>query len=126
MPTAVIARHRYLTGHPELLVSRYELALEATRRPELRAFYDAMGQRFREPMVAMMTAAGSAEPERHALSLVAWCEGLMFSCAAGSYHDSVPSLEALRLGFGELLRGMPGTPDEDRPAPDGSRSAPEE
>ncbi|MFD8921002.1 TetR/AcrR family transcriptional regulator [Streptomyces sp. NPDC059569] len=114
-----LALHRYLTGHPELLVSRYELALEATRRPELRASYDAMGRRFREPLVAMMTAAGSAEPERHALSLVAWCEGLMFSCAAGSYHDSVPSLEALRLGFGELLRGMLGTPD-------GARSAPEE
>ncbi|MFJ1917226.1 TetR/AcrR family transcriptional regulator [Streptomyces sp. NPDC088147] len=121
-----LALHRYLTGHPELLVSRYELALEATRRPELRASYDAMGRRFREPLVAMMTAAGSAEPERHALSLVAWCEGLMFSCAAGSYHDSVPSLEALRLGFGELLRGMLGTPDRGRAAPDGTRSAPEE
>ncbi|MFJ1580358.1 TetR/AcrR family transcriptional regulator [Streptomyces sp. NPDC088182] len=121
-----LALHRYLTGHPELLVSRYELALEATRRPELRASYDAMGRRFREPLVTMMTAAGSAEPERHALSLVAWCEGLMFSCAAGSYHDSVPSLEALRLGFGELLRGMLGTPDRGRAAPDGTRSAPEE
>lgn len=105
-----LALHRYLTRHPELLVSRYELALEATRRPELRAYYDTTGRRFREPLVAMMTAAGSAEPERHALSLVAWCEGLMFSCAAGSYHDSVPSLDALRLGFAELLRGMLGEP----------------
>lgn len=60
----------------------------------------------------MMTAAGSTDPERHALSLVAWCEGLMFSCAAGSYHDSVPSLDALRLGFTELLRGMLGTPGD--------------
>ncbi|MCL7376558.1 TetR/AcrR family transcriptional regulator [Streptomyces sp. 35G-GA-8] len=110
-----LALHRYLTGHPELLVSRYELALEATRRPELRAYYDETGRRFREPLVAMMTAAGSAAPERHALSLVAWCEGLMFSCAAGSYHDAVPSLDALRLGFAELLRGMLGTPD----GPDG-------
>ncbi|MFE4540179.1 TetR/AcrR family transcriptional regulator [Streptomyces scopuliridis] len=106
-----LALHRYLTGHPELLVARYELALEATRRPELRAYYDATGQRFREPLVAMMTAAGSPDPARHALSLVAWCEGLMFSCAAGSYHDSVPSLDALRLGFTELLRGMLGTAD---------------
>ncbi|MFE2497201.1 TetR/AcrR family transcriptional regulator [Streptomyces scopuliridis] len=107
-----LALHRYLTGYPELLVSRYELALEATRRPELRAYYDATGRRFREPLVAMMTAAGSTDPERHALSLVAWCEGLMFSCAAGSYHDAVPSLDALRLGFTELLRGMLGTPDD--------------
>lgn len=110
-----LALHRYLTRHPELHVCRYELALEATRRPELRAYYDAAGRQFREPLVAMMTAAGSAEPERHALSLVAWCEGLMFSCAVGSYHDAVPSLDTLRRGFDELLRGMligsSGAPD---------------
>ncbi|MFE1957054.1 TetR/AcrR family transcriptional regulator [Streptomyces sp. NPDC059479] len=103
-----LALHRYLTRHPELLVCRYELALEATRRPELRAYYDAAGRQFREPLIAMMTAAGSPEPERHALSLVAWCEGLMFSCAVGSYHNAVPSLDELRRGFEELLRGMLG------------------
>ncbi|MGW6205583.1 TetR/AcrR family transcriptional regulator [Streptomyces sp. NPDC055089] len=102
------ALHRYLTRHPDLLVCRYELALEATRRPGLRAFYDATGRQFREPLEALMTAAGSSEPERHALSLVAWCEGLMFSCAAGSYHRSVPTEAELRTGFGELLRGMLG------------------
>ncbi|MEU9321053.1 TetR/AcrR family transcriptional regulator [Streptomyces sp. NPDC048295] len=103
-----LALHRYLTRHAELLVCRYELALEATRRPELREFFDATGRQFREPLIALMTAAGSAEPERHALSLVAWCEGLMFSCAAGSYSRSVPSEEELRTGFAELLRGMLG------------------
>ncbi|MFH8476781.1 TetR/AcrR family transcriptional regulator [Streptomyces sp. NPDC018000] len=101
--------HRYLTRHPELLICRYELALEATRRPELREFFDATGRQFREPLMALMTAAGSAEPERHTLSLVAWCEGLMFSCAAGSYHRSVPTEEELRTGFTELLRGMLGS-----------------
>ncbi|MBT2370051.1 TetR/AcrR family transcriptional regulator [Streptomyces sp. ISL-10] len=103
-----LALHRYLTGHRELLVARYELALEAVRRPELRAFYDNAGARFREPLNAMMAAAGSAEPERHSLSLVAWCEGLMFSCAVGAYHRAVPSRQELRTGFDELLRGMLG------------------
>lgn len=103
-----LALHRYLTRHPELLICRYELALEATRRPELREFFDATGRQFREPLVALMAAAGSAEPERHALSLVAWCEGLMFSCAVGSYHRSVPTTAELRTGFTELLRGMLG------------------
>lgn len=103
--------HRHLTHHRELLVARYELGLEATRRPELRKFYDAAGRHhFREPLNALMAAAGSREPERHALSLVAWCEGLMFSCAAGSYHSAVPSEEELRTGFTELLRGMLGAP----------------
>jgi AcrR family transcriptional regulator len=103
-----LALHRYLTRHPELLICRYELALEATRRPELREFFDATGRQFREPLVTLMTAAGSAEPERHALSLVAWCEGLMFSCAVGSFHRSVPTTAELRTGFTELLRGMLG------------------
>ncbi|MFE8009086.1 TetR/AcrR family transcriptional regulator [Streptomyces sp. NPDC057418] len=102
------ALHRYLTDRTELLICRYELALEATRRPELRAYYDAAGRQFREPLVALMTAAGSAEPERHALSLVAWAEGMMFACAAGSHHRSVPTEEELRTGCAELLRGMLG------------------
>ncbi|GAA2439809.1 TetR/AcrR family transcriptional regulator [Streptomyces pulveraceus] len=103
-----LALHRYLTRHPELLICRYELALEATRRPELREFFDATGRQFREPLLALLTAAGSADPERHTLSLVAWCEGLMFSCAAGSFNRSVPSEEELRTGFAELLSGMLG------------------
>ncbi|MFF8380003.1 TetR/AcrR family transcriptional regulator [Streptomyces sp. NPDC015661] len=103
-----LALHRYLTDHRSLLVSRYELALEATRRPELRSFFDTAGATFHTPLIAMMTAAGSPEPERHALSLIAWSEGLMFSCAAGSFHAAVPSRAELRTGFDELLRGMLG------------------
>ncbi|MER7175597.1 TetR/AcrR family transcriptional regulator [Streptomyces mesophilus] len=101
-----LALHRYLTRQPQLMVARYELALEATRRPELRAFYDEAGRRFREPITALLRAAGSADPERHTLSLVAWCEGVMFSCAAGSFHASAPTLEELTLGMNELLAGM--------------------
>ncbi|MEV4432639.1 TetR/AcrR family transcriptional regulator [Streptomyces sp. NPDC049585] len=109
-----LALHRSLTGPRELLLARYELALEAARRPELRAIYDATGRkRFREPVVALMAAAGSTEPERHALSLVAWCEGMMFACAAGSYHAEAPGRAELRRGVTELLRGAL------RPAPQG-------
>ncbi len=103
-----LALHRSLTGHRELVLARYELALEATRRPELRKIYDEEGQAFRDPLVALMTAAGSDDPQRHALSLLAWCEGLMFSCVAGSFHAEVPERAQLRAGFAELLRGMLG------------------
>ncbi|WP_225802331.1 TetR/AcrR family transcriptional regulator [Streptomyces sp. NK15101] len=103
-----LALHRYLTDHRSLLVSRYELALEATRRPELRSFFDSAGATFHTPLIEMMSAAGSPEPERHALSLIAWSEGLMFSCAAGSFHAAVPSRAELRTGLDELLRGMLG------------------
>ncbi|GAA2342360.1 TetR/AcrR family transcriptional regulator [Streptomyces kunmingensis] len=105
-----LALHRYLTVNPQLLVCRYELALEATRRPELRTFFDDAGSRFRRPLTELLRAAGSKEPERHTLSLVAWTEGTMFSCVAGSYHTAVPSLAELRRGYGELLRGMLDSP----------------
>lgn len=104
-----LALHRYLTDHRHLLVARYELALEATRRAELRVIYDRTGtSTFREPLVALMTAAGSVAPERHVLSLVAWCDGVLFSCTAGSYQAAVPALDELRAGLRELLRGMLG------------------
>ncbi|MFE1884628.1 TetR/AcrR family transcriptional regulator [Streptomyces diastatochromogenes] len=104
-----LAVHRSLTGGRELLIARYELALEASRRPELRAFYDATGAVFKEQLAAMLTAVGSTDPARHVLSLVAWADGLMFSCAAGSFSAEVPSLEEVRKGLRELLTGMLGT-----------------
>lgn len=101
-----LALHRYLSRHRQLLIARYELALEATRRPELRAVYDRAGRAFREPVVAMLAAAGSTEPERHALGLIAWCDGVLFSCTAGGFHASVPTRDALRTSCTELLDGM--------------------
>ncbi|MFB8776053.1 TetR/AcrR family transcriptional regulator [Streptomyces broussonetiae] len=103
-----LAVHRSLTDHRELLVARYELALEATRRPELRAFYDAEGAVFRDRLTALVTALGSTSPARHVLALVAWADGVMFSCAAGSFNADPPTLEDLRAGLRELLAGMFG------------------
>src|SRR5690606_12792144 len=71
-----LATHRALTRNRELTLARYELALEATRRPELRAYFDAAGARFRDQVVALVTALGSTDPQRHALSLIAWADGL--------------------------------------------------
>ncbi|MBQ0987971.1 TetR/AcrR family transcriptional regulator [Streptomyces sp. F63] len=104
--TLATALDGYLSGHRRLLVARYELALEATRRPELRAVYDAQGRVFRDMVEAMLGAAGSRAPERHALSLVAWCDGVLFSCTAGSFHTVRPSRRELREGIRELLSGM--------------------
>ncbi|MFC7910369.1 TetR/AcrR family transcriptional regulator [Streptomyces nigra] len=103
-----LATHRSLTRHRALTLARYELALEATRRPELRAYFDATGRRFRDQLGALITAAGSPAPGRHVLSLVAWADGLLFSCVAGSFSSEVPSLEEVRAGLRELLAGMSG------------------
>ncbi|MFG2124909.1 TetR/AcrR family transcriptional regulator [Streptomyces sp. NPDC048710] len=104
-----LAVHRSLTGGRELLIARYELALEASRRPELRAYYDATGAVFKEQLAALLTSVGSTDPARHVLSVIAWADGLMFSCAAGSFSAEVPSLQEVRTGLRELLTGMLGT-----------------
>ncbi|MEV6051805.1 TetR/AcrR family transcriptional regulator [Streptomyces sp. NPDC052107] len=101
-----LAVHRSLTRGRDLLIARYELALEATRRPELRAFYDRTGAVFKEQLAAMLTDVGSPDPARHVLSLVAWADGLMFSCAAGSFSAEEPGLQEIRKGLRELLAGM--------------------
>jgi DNA-binding transcriptional regulator YbjK len=100
------AAHRALTRNRELTLARYELALEATRRPGLRAYFDAAGARFRDQLAALLTAAGSTAPDRHVLSLVAWADGLMFSCVAGSFSARVPDLDEVRASLQELLSGM--------------------
>ncbi|MBO8195945.1 TetR family transcriptional regulator [Streptomyces oryzae] len=101
------ALHRHLTRHRALLVARYELALEATRRPELREHYDRTGMSdFAEPLRAMLGAAGSSAPERHTLSLLSWCDGILFTCTAGSFNAAVPTEEELRVSLREILSGM--------------------
>ncbi|MCA2185105.1 TetR/AcrR family transcriptional regulator [Nonomuraea cavernae] len=85
-------------------LARYELALEATRRPELRVIYDQAGRRFRDPAVALLAAAGSPDPVRHARRLVAYGEGIMFDAIAGAGAE--PSLDELRAAMRELLTGM--------------------
>ncbi|KUP97796.1 TetR/AcrR family transcriptional regulator [Thermobifida cellulosilytica] len=106
--------HLQLTEGRERTVARYELALEATRRPELRAIYDRAGQRFREAAVAVLAAAGSPDPLRHGHRLVAFAEGLMFDAIVGA--GSEPTLDELRTCLRELLDGMLGRPDAaDRP-----------
>lgn len=103
-----LATHRALTLNRELTVARYELALEATRRPELRAHFDAAGARFRDQLGSLVRAMGSTDADRHVLSLVAWADGLMFSCVAGAFHTRVPGLDEVRAGLHELLEGMFG------------------
>ncbi|MGX4693476.1 TetR/AcrR family transcriptional regulator [Streptomyces sp. JNUCC 63] len=103
-----LAAHRALTLNRALTLARYELALEATRRPELRAHFDAAGARFHDQLGSLVTAMGSSDPERHVLSLVAWADGLMYSCVAGSFHARVPELDEVRADLRELLQGMFG------------------
>ncbi|MFD8531421.1 TetR/AcrR family transcriptional regulator [Streptosporangium canum] len=95
-----------LTVDRRRTVARYELALEATRRPELRKVYDEVGSRFHDPAAALLAAAGSPDPVRHGRQMVAFSEGVMFDAIVGA--GAQPTLDDLRLGIGELLKGMLG------------------
>jgi Tetracyclin repressor-like, C-terminal domain len=98
--------HDTLTLRREQVLARFELALEATRRPELRAIYDTVGATFRDPARGLMTALGSTDPERHGRSFIAWSEGLMFDSVAGAGNHAAPTREEIRAGVLELFRGM--------------------
>jgi len=100
--------HRMITdteARPRVL-ARFELAFEATRRPELRAAYDEMGLRFRAEAARLLAAAGSAEPDRDAWTLIAWMEGTAFYALAGAGGTAAPPLAALRAQVAGLLASM--------------------
>ncbi|MFI9559990.1 TetR/AcrR family transcriptional regulator [Nonomuraea endophytica] len=99
------ALHKQLQDSRRTL-ARFELALEATRRPELRTIYDAAGHQFRAPATALAAALGSTDPVRHGRQLIAYAEGLVFDALAGA--GEIPSYEDLRKGLEELVRGMTG------------------
>jgi DNA-binding transcriptional regulator YbjK len=95
-------------GARRRVLARFELAFEATRRPELRAVYDDMGRGFRDQAAALLAAAGSAAPQSDAWTLVAWMEGTAFYALAGAGASGVPSVAGLRVQLDRLLAGMCG------------------
>jgi DNA-binding transcriptional regulator YbjK len=88
------------------VIARFELALEATRRPELRAVYDEMGRGFRAEAARLLAASGSADPERDAWTVIAWMEGTAFYALAGAGATAAPALDVLRAQLAGLLTTM--------------------
>ncbi|MEV7596777.1 TetR/AcrR family transcriptional regulator [Kitasatospora sp. NPDC089797] len=93
---AAEALFQALTGGRRLTLARLELALEATRRPELRSVYDRLGARFADLAADLLARAGSTDPERDARRLIRWCDGVLFNATAGSGHWRLPMPEELR------------------------------
>ncbi|MCZ7434667.1 hypothetical protein [Streptomyces sp. WMMC1477] len=67
-----------------------------------------------------MRALGSAAPERHALSVVIWCEGVLSSCSAGSCRATAPDVATLRTSTGNFSTACPAA----RPGRDDERARP--
>ncbi len=101
---------RWITdpGARRRVLARFELALEATRRPELRAAYDEMGRAIRGQVARLLAAAGSAHPERDAWTLIASVEGTAFYALAGAGGAAVPARDELRAQVAGLLASLRG------------------
>ncbi|MFH8382061.1 TetR/AcrR family transcriptional regulator [Kitasatospora sp. NPDC018058] len=95
-----------LTSGRRLTLARLELALEATRRPELRAVYDRLGARFAQLAADLLAAAGSTDPEADARRLIRWSDGVLFNATAGSGHWRVPMPEELREDIDRYLTAL--------------------
>ncbi len=68
----------WLTTGRERTLARYELSLESTRRPALRAKMTEYGEGFRALAETMLAAAGASEPRRRGQALVSYIDGLLF------------------------------------------------
>jgi AcrR family transcriptional regulator len=97
-----------LTQGRAMTIARFELALEAGRRPELRARYDSLGGGFVEMVRMLLAGAGCPDPDRRARYLVSWCEGILFNATAGAGQADPPSAADLRTEVDLLLGAVLG------------------
>jgi DNA-binding transcriptional regulator YbjK len=98
----------WLTTGRERQLARYELALEATRRPELRDALIASGAAIRAMVASQFAAAGIRQPGRRAADFVAFVDGLVFDQIAGAGTRNLTSAD-LAAAIRTLLAAVTGT-----------------
>ncbi|MGW5053387.1 TetR/AcrR family transcriptional regulator [Actinokineospora sp. NPDC004072] len=97
------------TTHRDRMVARYELSIEATRRPELRAALTAVGERYRQVAAAVLAAAGAADAERKGRAFIAFLDGLIYDRIAGAGARALSTAE-IRRSVAEVLGAALGHP----------------
>jgi len=102
----------WLTVDRDRVIARYELSLEATRRPELRAALITSGAALRAAAADLLATIGARDPKTAAGPLVACLDGLLFDQIAGAGEPL--SEEALRHAVADLLQQTrnPRRPDK--------------
>jgi DNA-binding transcriptional regulator YbjK len=98
----------WLTTGRERQLARYELALEATRRPELRQALIASGAAIRAMVASQFAAAGVRRPDQRAADFVAFLDGLLFDQIAGAGARKLTSAD-LRGAIRALLAAVTAT-----------------
>jgi DNA-binding transcriptional regulator YbjK len=98
------ATHAQVAGDRTRMIARYELAMEAVRRPELRHELDRAADSLRRSARDVLVAAGSTAPDRHSRQMNALIEGLVFHASVDA--QPLMSVEELTAAYGEFLDGM--------------------
>jgi DNA-binding transcriptional regulator YbjK len=103
--TVGLARDR-----PDDLVARYELSLEASRQPELRAAITEGGRQLRAMLARLLDGLGVPEPEAAAWPVAAMMDGLMYDRVAGAGATLSPEAfeTAVRRSVVALIAGLKG------------------
>ncbi|MFD3649462.1 TetR/AcrR family transcriptional regulator [Streptomyces cyaneofuscatus] len=89
--------HHWLTAGRDRQLARFELSLEATRRPELRADLETAGLAARSRATTLLAALGASRPVQAADLLVAWTDGLLYDRLAGAPATSRPAPDVTEL-----------------------------
>ncbi|MEV4880093.1 TetR/AcrR family transcriptional regulator [Streptomyces cyaneofuscatus] len=89
--------HHWLTVGRNRQLARFELSLEATRRPELRADLETAGLAARSRATTLLAALGAPHPAQAADLLVAWTDGLLYDRLAGASAASRPAPDVTEL-----------------------------
>nr|WP_158071236.1 hypothetical protein [Streptomyces sp. CB00455] len=89
--------HRWLTSGRARQLVRFELSLEAARRPELEPDLHRAGRGARTRAAGILAALGADRPEEAADLLVAWTDGLLYDRLAGATARSRPAPDPAEL-----------------------------
>lgn len=95
----------WLTTGRERQLARYELSLEATRRPELRQTLVTTGAAIRAVVAGRFAAAGVREPHQRAADFAAFIDGLLFDQIAGAGSRELTAAD-LRAAIATLLAAV--------------------
>jgi DNA-binding transcriptional regulator YbjK len=98
----------WLTAGRERQLARYELSLEATRRPELRQTLVTTGAAIRAVIAGRFAAAGVPEPHQRAADFAAFIDGLLFDQIAGAGNRELTARD-VRAAIDTLLAGVTGS-----------------
>jgi len=98
----------WLTTGRERQLARYELTLEATRRPELRQALVIAGAAIRAMVASQFAASGIGQPGERAADFVAFLDGLLFDQIAGAGTRDLTSAD-LRGAIRALLAAVTAT-----------------